>query len=214
VTAKSRELGNLIDNLLVTARLENPQAALAAATTIDLGEAVGQAADRAWPRAILAKGDVQLQVPRRHVLVMANAEALGRILDNLIDNALAYAHGSPKVRLIVSDDKPIVRVEDNGVGIPAESRERIFERFFRVDGNGSSGSIGTGLGLYISRELATKYGGSLVLERSELGKGSTFALRLRSAEEPPDGAEDQSRDHRSSENNPSGRPSVIAEHRG
>jgi signal transduction histidine kinase len=71
----------------------------------------------------------------------------------------------------------VVSVEDRGRGIAPELRERIFERFVRGD-QGSSGAPGTGLGLYISRQLAARHGGRLELDHSEAGKGSRFSLRL------------------------------------
>jgi signal transduction histidine kinase len=90
------------------------------------------------------------------------------------------------VRITVTDgEQPSITVEDNGIGIAVELRERIFERFFRIDDPAVGPQPGTGLGLYISRELAERHGGSLVLGRSELGRGSVFVLRLPS----PAGAE-------------------------
>ncbi len=78
---------------------------------------------------------------------------------------------------------PAVTVRDNGVGIPAEKREAVFERFVRVDNNTLGPVPGTGLGLYISRELALRHGGSLELEEPGPGPGSTFTLRLPAAQE-------------------------------
>jgi signal transduction histidine kinase len=72
-------------------------------------------------------------------------------------------------------------VEDHGIGVPEDKKERIFERFFRVDDPIIGPQPGTGLGLFISRELAERHGGKLVLANSELGKGSTFVLTLPTA---------------------------------
>jgi len=113
------------------------------------------------------------------VLVKADREQLGRIVDNLINNALTYTTGPPWVRITVTDsEEPRLTVEDRGIGIASEHRERVFERFFRVDDPSVGPQPGTGLGLYISRELAQRHSGSLVLDRSEPGRGSTFILRL------------------------------------
>ncbi|HXM58700.1 MAG TPA: ATP-binding protein, partial [Candidatus Dormibacteraeota bacterium] len=77
----------------------------------------------------------------------------------------------------VEDMVAVISVEDRGRGIPAELRDRIFERFVRGDQT-SGGAPGTGLGLYISRQLAARHGGRLELDHSVPGQGSRFSLRL------------------------------------
>jgi signal transduction histidine kinase len=115
------------------------------------------------------------------VLVTGDPEQLSRVLDNLLNNALTYRRGNqpPWVRLelVLEDGHAGVAVEDRGRGVPFEMRERIFERFVRAD-DGSDRTSGTGLGLYISQQLAQRHGGTVELERSELGEGSRFVLRL------------------------------------
>ena len=123
--------------------------------------------------------------PEEPVYVNADREQLARIIDNLINNALTYTLGQPWVRLTVSlDGGPGLILEDHGVGIAKDKHEKIFERFFRIDDPGLGPQPGTGLGLFISRELSERHGGSLTLERSEVGKGSTFVLRLPAATAP------------------------------
>ena len=73
---------------------------------------------------------------------------------------------------------------DHGIGIPRDKQEKIFERFYRIDDPNLGPQPGTGLGLFISRELAERHGGSLIVERSEAGKGSIFVLRLPAATAP------------------------------
>jgi signal transduction histidine kinase len=72
----------------------------------------------------------------------------------------------------------IVRVADNGVGIPEAERDHVFERFHRSDDPAVQHVSGTGLGLYISRQLALAHGGSLVVASSQPGGGTVFALTL------------------------------------
>src|SRR5258708_22337474 len=82
------------------------------------------------------------------------------------------------VSVAITDGQAIVRVADNGVGIPRDQRDRVFERFQRGNDPTFNNVSGTGLGLFISRELAQGHGGSLVIESSDLGEGSVFALGL------------------------------------
>jgi signal transduction histidine kinase len=105
---------------------------------------------------------------------------VGRILDNLVNNALTYTMDQPWVRVTVTPDG-VVTVEDHGLGIPEDRRGLVFERFFRVNDPSLPPQPGTGLGLYISRELARRYGGDVALENSAPGAGSRFMLRLQPA---------------------------------
>jgi signal transduction histidine kinase len=87
--------------------------------------------------------------------------------------------------VLVSDETTQVRVAvvDEGIGIPPSEQERIFEKFYRVDPEMMTGIGGSGLGLYISREIAQQMGGSLTM-RSAQGRGSTFILQLPRDAEP------------------------------
>ena len=110
---------------------------------------------------------------------------LGRALGNLLDNAVRHASGAVTVTLGEHDGTAVVTVADDGPGIPVEERERVFERFTRLD-DARSADGGAGLGLAIAREIAERHGGSLALTGS--GSGARFVLRLpigRPHPEPP-----------------------------
>jgi HAMP domain-containing protein/signal transduction histidine kinase len=175
---KATELNSIVDDLLTAARIEGGTVPTDT-KVLDLREMARQAVSRAEPRAGLLKADVLYDEPDEPVYVNADREQLARIIDNLINNALTYTAGHPWVSLSVSlEGGPSLIIEDHGVGIPKDKQEKIFERFFRIDDPGLGPQPGTGLGLFISRELSERHGGSLTLERSEVGKGSTFVLRL------------------------------------
>jgi len=110
-------------------------------------------------------------------LIVGNATALGILIRNLVDNAIRYAHenGRILVQLFRNDTEVVLRVEDNGPGIPVELQERVFERFFRVLGNKSPGS---GLGLAIVRQICELHGGRVVLSSPKLGSGLIVSVYL------------------------------------
>jgi signal transduction histidine kinase len=101
---------------------------------------------------------------------------------NLVENAVKYSPGGGRVELEIACEDGHARfaVRDRGLGIPPSEQERIFEKFFRIDPNLSRGVGGTGLGLYISREIVRRMGGRLRVE-SEPGAGSTFLFELPAA---------------------------------
>ena len=178
---KTAELESLISELLIASRLEAGTIPFQDAS-VDLREAAFAAIERAEPRASLMGARLVHRFPQAPVQVSADPEQLGRILDNLLNNALSYSSEQPRISLVVDDgEQPRVVVRDRGRGIPAAERQRIFERFYRVDDPAVRHVPGTGLGLYISRELANRMGGRLELVRSSPGKGSTFVLALRPA---------------------------------
>ncbi len=94
-----------------------------------------------------------------------DAAAVGRVVRNLVENAARHARGV--VRVTVSDG--VVVVEDDGAGIPAGDRERVFERFVRLDEAREREGGGSGLGLAIAREIARDHGGEVTLGESDLG---------------------------------------------
>jgi signal transduction histidine kinase len=118
-------------------------------------------------------------LPDHQVEVEADAADVARVLDALLSNALTYATDAPDVSVTVaSDPGPRVSVEDRGRGVPESERERIFERFYRLDDPYLRHLAGAGLGLYIARELARRHGGDVLLEVSGENAGSRFTLTL------------------------------------
>ncbi|HEV2954445.1 MAG TPA: MASE1 domain-containing protein [Candidatus Dormibacteraeota bacterium] len=176
---KAGELNTIVDDLLAAARIEAgtlPQQE----TALDLRDLIRDAVARARPRAELLGAIIVLAPDDEPVPVSADRSQINRILDNLINNGLTYSLRAPRVAIsaTATGSRALVRVEDNGIGIPIEARDRVFDRFYRLNDPNLECLPGTGLGLYLSRHMAEAHGGRLVIERSSPGRGTTFALDL------------------------------------
>ena len=120
-----------------------------------------------------------LQMPTAMAPLRCDEALLRQVLVNLVENGIKYSPEGGRVDVLVSEDPGWVRLEvvDEGMGIPAAELDRIFEKFYRLDAAMSRGVGGSGLGLYISREIVMQRGGTLAV-RSSPGEGSTFTVVL------------------------------------
>ena len=181
IERKAAELGRLVESLLTAARAQS--GAITEVSPVDATDALRQAVARALPFAELRGGAIGLSLPSAPVHVLGSDESIGRILDNLLNNAVAYSEGAPRIeaRLSLEPGHADLEIEDRGQGMAPEHHEAIFDAFVRVDSATPSSIGGAGLGLYISKQLAQGMGAELSLVRSEPGQGSVFRLRLRLA---------------------------------
>lgn len=122
---------------------------------------------------------VELEAPSELPPVRADGDKLRQVLVNLVENAIKYSPdgGSIVVRLDADNGTGRIAVSDPGIGIPMGDQQRIFEKFTRLDPGLTRGVGGTGLGLYITRELITRMGGTISVS-SAPGRGSTFTVEL------------------------------------
>jgi len=176
LSGKVAEMNRLVDQMLETARLEEGKLRLDT-EHVELGRMVSEAV-----RAVLPLGaprhQVVIDAPLR-VTVHADASRILTVLANLVGNAVKYSPGGGEVRCTVraEEGKALVRVSDQGIGIAPEDLPRLFTRFGRVVTPQNSHIAGTGLGLYLARELARMHGGDITVE-SRHGVGSTFTFAM------------------------------------
>ena len=127
-----------------------------------------------------AEKNIALELIGEPLLITANSRLIDELLYNLIDNGIKYntAGGSVTISLLREDDWCKITVTDTGIGIPEEHHNRIFERFYRVDGSRSKRTGGTGLGLSIVKHIAEHHQGRVVLE-SKQGPGTTMVCYIK-----------------------------------
>ena len=178
IEEQADRLHSLVIDLLRLARIEAGEDAFLLAD-VSLGEAVDACIDGHLSAADAKQLTLRTEHPQAAISVLADAEGLRTILDNLVKNAINYTpeRGQVEIRWSTENSMALVEIQDTGVGIAADHRARIFERFYRVDAARSRELGGTGLGLSIVKHLVLEFGGSIELA-SELGKGSTFSVRL------------------------------------
>jgi signal transduction histidine kinase len=133
---------------------------------------------------------IEVDVPTGLPLVYGDAGRTRQVLSNLVDNAAKYSPDGSRIEIAVGANGKHVRfsVSDEGLGIPLNEQEQIFEKFYRLDPHHRRGVSGSGLGLYICRELVRSMNGRIFVE-SDLGRGATFTVELpvadRSRATPP-----------------------------
>jgi signal transduction histidine kinase len=177
IELESEHLVQIVDQLLVSAQIDRGGVHLDE-SDVDVLELCAGVVDSAQVRA-LGRNTVMLQAPTSMAPLHCDEALLRQVLVNLVENAVKYSPEGGRVDLLVSQDPDWVRFEivDEGIGIPASEHERIFEKFYRLDAAMSRGVGGSGLGLYISREIVIQMGGTLTV-RSAPEVGSTFAAAL------------------------------------
>jgi len=145
---------------------------------VDFTAIIEESLDLARLRHHLSKDALRFgDAPAGPITLMGNPEELRTAVANLIENAVKYSGQKPSIVVDVTTpniDTVMLRVRDNGVGIPRNELKRIFKRFYRVH----TQVKGTGLGLFIVRSIARRHGGDAFAESDGEGHGSTFTLRL------------------------------------
>jgi PAS domain S-box-containing protein len=179
IASESNRLTGIVDALLDVAELDSGDLQVEL-TTIDVGNVVREVVESARTESASSQGNGHsfvIDLPDEPLGAEADREKLRRVLVNLVENAVKFSPDGGAVSVAGQKRSGAIelRVSDQGVGIPAGERERIFRKFSR--GSSSVLSSGTGLGLFISRGLVTAMGGRIWVDSVE-GEGSTFTLEL------------------------------------
>jgi two-component system phosphate regulon sensor histidine kinase PhoR len=176
IAAEARRLAQITEEVLLTSQLDRGDLRIEH-EPVDVVEVVTATLEAMAPQ-LDDSVNVDVEVPSALEPASGDRDRLQQVLVNLLDNAVKYA-GVSNVTIRVDAVNGAIRiaVADRGPGIPFTDQERIFEKFYRADPQLAQAPGGTGLGLYISRELVRRMGGRLWVS-SQLGDGATFTVEL------------------------------------
>jgi len=179
---KASTLAQLVAGIVSLQKMDTPPAP---GQQFDLIELV-RLVLRSWEVSTYGSGVTLIsELPTGPLLVLGDRERIYQVFDNLLSNALKFTPEGGRITLRVMDAGTMARAEvsDTGLGIPPDKLEKVFERFYQVEGNTQArGARGAGLGLAICKGIVEAHGGQISVE-SQPGQGSTFSFTLRKA--PP-----------------------------
>jgi PAS domain S-box-containing protein len=175
LTAKLQQMEMLVRQMVETARLESEQVELKT-EKVDL-EAIAESVAKSY-RPLSPRHEIKVVRQEGPFCVTADQTRVETIISNLVDNAIKYSPdgGAVVISLARGDQRLYVTVRDEGIGIARDDVEKLFRRFARTVDD-ALGISGIGLGLYISREIARRHGGDILVQ-SHFGDGSSFTLTL------------------------------------
>jgi PAS domain S-box-containing protein len=183
IADQTDRLARIVDEILLASQLSSGSLSLAQDQfdPVALADATVEAERARLPERLALDLVAADEVPP----AAGDSEKARQVLEDLIDNAVKYSPGGGRIEVAVDRNDGSVRftVRDEGVGIPLGEQERIFEKFYRLDPDQTGGVGGTGLGLYICRELVRRMNGRMSVD-SEPGVGSTFTFELPVAPPP------------------------------
>ena len=165
---------NLIDDIIKLSKLDNDEISEEFAK-LDLYVIVKEELKELQP--VADDRNIKLQLEGHSTIINGNSNLIRELFVNIVQNALLYnnVEGKVWVRIYESEGHKILSVEDNGIGIPKEELDRVFERFYRVDKSRSKAGGGTGLGLSIVKHIADIHDAEVQIE-SELGRGTKVTV--------------------------------------
>ncbi len=175
IATEAARLSQITEEVLLTSQLDRGELRVERAP-VDVPEVIRSVVD-AMHSQLPDSITIEVEIEDHVGLASGDSDRVQQVLVNLLDNAAKYGSAPVTVSAETTDGVVRIAVSDAGSGIGAADRERIFEKFYRADSQAARAARGTGLGLYISRELAQRMGGRLALA-SEPDEGTTFIVEL------------------------------------
>ncbi|MET0378523.1 MAG: ATP-binding protein [Spongiibacteraceae bacterium] len=177
-----RQIGNmkrLVDDLLEVSRVTRGELELRI-DQVELSRVVNAAIESSQPLLAASQHRLNVFLPQQPVYFQADAVRLAQVISNLLNNAAKYtlANGDITLSVDVTDAEIVIRVSDNGVGIPRELQPKIFDMFMQVDRNRSTAQGGLGIGLTLVKRLVELHGGNIEVASEGRDAGSEFTIRL------------------------------------
>lgn len=177
----SARMTRLVNDLLDVARIDQKRLVLRKAP-VDIFKIVEDSIKEILPIAKERNIEVSFNFKKGIPKIIADPERIKMVAENLLNNSIKYTtnHGKIEIKLAKKDDDIVFSVKDNGVGIPEDQQDRVFEKFFRSDNAAKYQTEGTGLGLYISKSIVEQLGGRIWFQSVEnLGTIFSFSLPVK-----------------------------------
>ncbi len=178
--ADNNRLLNTVEQVLQASRTREKQRQLNI-SEISLGKMLGECVKIVQTRYKLDETAIKLTQPANDIKLFGDASELQTAFSNLLDNAVKYSGEPPKISVRIKnagDKKVQIFIKDNGIGLDSSEFKRVFKRFYRVPNLSTQEKKGTGLGLFIVKEIIEKHGGKISADSNGEGKGSTFIVQL------------------------------------
>ena len=178
IASEARRMAKLVTDLLALSRYDTNRNKIEK-TEFDLGDLVKKCQEKLQIEIDKKKHKVENLVTANVPLVYADKSGIERVVLNILSNSIKYTKENGNIKIYVGFvyNDAYIKIIDNGIGIPEEDLNRIFERFYRVDKARSRELGGTGLGLSIAKEILNQNGGSIDI-KSEVGKGTEVVIRV------------------------------------
>ena len=168
IAHSSQKMARLVGDLLDVVRIDQGRLAMNK-EPVDLCALVDEAIANQRPFSIASEIELQMLCSVKSSKVLVDKKRLGVVLDNLLSNAIKYTNKQGIVKVLIEEKKDFLQVcvSDNGVGIPFREQKDIFKKFFRSSNSMKNSTDGTGLGLYIAKNIVEQLGGKLWFQSTE-----------------------------------------------
>ncbi len=178
VSRQTENLTRLINDLLDTSKIEAGHFELRKAP-VQMHNVIAEVLNELQPMAVQKQVALVDQTAQDLPVVLADAQRMGQVVTNLVHNAVKFSaeHGHVTLLSYSHPNQLVIAVQDDGPGIPAAAMQHLFERFYQADGSSTRRVGGTGLGLYICKQIVEAHGGRIWVE-SEEGHGSVFRFSI------------------------------------